>query len=97
MIQQRICDNIRAYAKQNGIGIGDIENRIGVSVGYLSRNRINIEKVVAFCGVYHIDIYDLVYTDFSKEYEIKTLIAEIDKKQKELNDLRLIYENKSVQ
>ena len=81
--------NVRYLCKQKGIRIGDLESRIGVSKGYISR-LVSSEKAMSLANLWKIaqiletSIDDLLNEDMAIEHRIQELEEEI----KTLKDLR---------
>lgn len=85
----RLHDNVDALIKLHDKQIGEVENAIGVSVGYFSRTWKNrsfdlpITKVVAIAEYFGIELNDLIYGNYKKAY----LIIQREKIARELEEI----------
>ena len=77
-IRERIYENAKALAKIRGLKLSDVEEKLGLSQGYLSRTAhgIKIEKVYELSKIFGVTIADLIEKDFWEEYKEK--IAEYE-------------------
>ena len=81
--------NVRYLCKQKGIHIGDLESKIGVSKGYISR-LVSSEKAMNLANLWNISkiletsMGDLMNEDMAIEHRIQELEEEI----KTLKDLK---------
>ena len=85
---KNLWNNIRYLIKAYNIRVGDLENTIGVSKGYLSRmngSDLPISKVISLADFFEITLDELVRGDFRKAW----LTGEIKRLQKELDALEL--------
>lgn len=70
--KQRLMDNIYALIQDRGIKIGELENEIGVSTGYISRlnknseSAVSIEMVWKIAKFFGVSVDMLVEGDMSK-------------------------------
>lgn len=70
--KQKLMENIYALIQERGIKIGELENELGVSTGYISRlnknpdSTINIELVLNIANYFGVSIDVLVEGDMTK-------------------------------
>lgn len=91
---KNLWNNIRYLIKAYNIRVGDLENTIGVSKGYLSRmngSDLPISKVISLADFFEITLDDLVHGNYHKAW----LTGEIKRLQKELDALELAKELES--
>lgn len=79
---QRFCMNVQAICKDRKIPISSVEEKIGVSAGYLSRIRkgnkkLTIDKAISIAHELGCDLMQLLTLDWWKQYRIKELEAEL--------------------
>lgn len=91
---KNLWNNVGYLIKAYKIRVGDLENTIGVSKGYLRRmvgSDLPISKVICLADFFEITIDDLVRGDYRKAF----LEGEIKRLQKELDALELAKELES--
>lgn len=83
----RLHNNIQYLIKIQHLKVGEVENAIEVSTGYLSRMKnkdIPVSKVISLADYFGVSLDDLVYGTYDETYiedQIKAL-------QKQLDDIR---------
>jgi transcriptional regulator with XRE-family HTH domain len=90
MILDTIYENIDYLFKKTGFKRKDVEEKLGLSSGYLSRNK-NMTVVTAekIAEIFNISLGDLLSKDYARSFilaELKEKRAEIDNKIKELEE-----------
>lgn len=83
----KVCNNIRAILKQRDIKIGEFENCVGVTVGYLSKNRLSVDALYATSKELGISMERLIEDDFANEFKKAKLEDEIKRLTTELAEL----------
>ena len=77
-IGERIYRNVKALARLNELKLGDIEGKIGVSRGYLSRKKaLVVDKVCMVADVFGVTTDDLIRKDYEKEYKKQFAIYDL--------------------
>ena len=68
----------------NGIKIGELEQLIGRSKGYISshREKIRFNELLIICNQFNVSIQDITEHDYMKDYEK----LQTEKRIKELED-----------
>lgn len=81
-------NNIQYLIKIQHLKVNEVENAIGVSIGYLSRMKnkdIPVSKVISLANYFEVSLDDLVYGTYDETYikdQIKALqkqLADIEK------------------
>ena len=76
-------ENIKYLCWQKGIPIGQLEKRINVSAGYISRTAnggvkgIHLDHAVEISKILEIPLEELIYREIGKEIRIKELEDEL--------------------
>lgn len=80
-IKERIYENTKALSKIKRIPMAEIEEKIDVSTGYLSRatKKVSIEKLMKLANVLDVSIDELINVDFWETY--KKEFAELELKE----------------
>ena len=82
---ERFYKNIKYLAKRYGVKMGDIEDRIGVSRGYISRTKdISVFKANKIARELDIELTDLLEKDLCNEIEAQEIKEEIERLQEML-------------
>lgn len=86
-LYETLFDNIRLIVRLEGLAIGELEKKIGVSAGYISRmhrkgSTLGIEKLYKLSKITGYSMDDLC----SKQLKIRLLQAEINKLQGEMQE-----------
>ncbi len=81
--QETLCKNLKYYSKEIG-GIGELEKRVGVTVGYFSRVKsrkrgISLAHVIMALGVLGKSFDELCDEESAKRAELKTINDEIER------------------
>lgn len=78
--------NVRAICKSNNIQIGKLEDRVGVSPGYLSRihggKSIGLDVCIAICDYLEVCIDDMIDPDMIIQLELayhKLMVSKLEK------------------
>lgn len=87
-----LYENVKNYATLNNLKLGDIEKKLGVHPGYLSRQKKNptmsVELVLSLAKILGVRFEDLISTDLYKakmiEESRKRIEAKIEALKKEL-------------
>lgn len=90
---ERIYNNVKFLCKFFNINIGDLEKKIEVSPGYISRiaksgKDIGITKAQAICEFFCITIPELIENDYEAIYEKQLLKEELAFVEKRENEIR---------
>lgn len=93
--KERIYDNTRALSKIKRIPMAEIERKIDVSAGYLSRiKNIGIEKIMQIARILDVSIDELVNGDYRKDFRKEIAEAEltmaVEKAMNELNGIEIL-------
>lgn len=94
-VSQIVAKNVRCFAKQNNIKIGDIERRLNFRLGYFSRTEkkgsaISIDTVVKLTEILDFPIEKIIDGNYAESMEIERLEKEIAEKEEELKRLKKI-------
>lgn len=89
-----VCTTTRYLCELHNITIGELEEEIGVSKGYISRGRkgnklISIDCCLAIAKRFGITVNDLIYPDYLNEIrrlQIKELEKQIEVLKKEIGE-----------
>ena len=74
-VNERICRNVKALCKMNGVLLKDIEKSIGKNPGFLSRRcKVTADQMVIIAQDFDITIDDLIAND----YESSLKAADLD-------------------
>ena len=98
-MNQKECDiniqfheNLKWYCKNKGIRIGDIEETIGVSRGYISRlqgkNAISVGKAYLIAQIFCVSLDDMLSKSLWREEKERELWEQIRKLEEEVKKLR---------
>lgn len=84
----RFCNNVKAVCKNKKIKISKLEELVGVSRGYFSRqNNMSIETAYKTAKLLECDLTELLEKDMAIEIKKKELDEAIAKLQKEKEQL----------
>ena len=80
-------NNIQYLIKIQHLKVNEVENAIGVSIGYLSRMKnkdMPVSKVISLADYFEVTLDDLVYGTYDETY----IMDQIAALQKQLDDIR---------
>lgn len=85
-------ENVKHLARKNKIQLGELEEEVGVSRGYLSRilkdnSRIRLDVVINLANYFQMYIDDIFFYDKTED-ELNEMIEEEQKLVEALDDLR---------
>ena len=77
-------NNVKYICKSKGMQIGDLEKKVGISPGYLSRlcsesKELSVFKAYKIATILEWDLMDLLETEVWKEYRTNELKEELAK------------------
>ncbi len=86
-LYKTLFDNIQLIVRFEGLAVGELEKKIGVSAGYISRMRrtgstLGLEKLYRLSKITGYSMDDLC----SKEFKMRLMQAEINKLQGEMQE-----------
>lgn len=78
-VKERIYENTKALSKIKRIPMAEIEEKIDVSTGYLSKasKKLSIEKVMRLANVLDVSIDELINGDFWEIYKKELAESEL--------------------
>lgn len=98
-ISRIVALNIELLAESNGEKISDIEQKLNVSPGYISRAKTGKKKLsIELCckaeKYFNISLYSLISEEFYKDLKRASIEIEINKLQKRIKRLKELPEFK---
>ena len=85
-----LYQNIKALCRMNGIKIGELEQLIGRSKGYISshREKIRFNELLIICNQFNVSIQDITEHNYMKDYEKSQTEKRIKELEEELAKLK---------
>lgn len=87
-------ENLKWYCKNKGIKIGEIEESIGVSRGYISRlqgkKTISVGKAYLIAKIFGVSLDDMLSKSLWREEKERELLEQIRALEEEVKKLRTI-------
>lgn len=85
-----VYENIKYLAKGKGLKLADIEKKMGRRAGYISRRKsgITAEELSIASNILGESMDDLYKKDFGKSLRIEEITEEIERLNKELQELQ---------
>ena len=95
---EKIYRNVKALCKEKGIKLGDVEQKIGLSVGYLSRRnkKISVECLIDLADVFDLKMDDLIVKDFTTELDRKSAFISLRNSILWMKDFHERYELEKI-
>jgi len=91
-INLQFHENLKWYCKNKGIKIGDLEESIGVSKGYLSRlmgkKAISVGKAYQIAQVFGVSLDEMLSKSIWREEKERELFKKIRELEEEVKKLR---------